>query len=55
MFQKSLSLHSWPLLASMPHALNASVEVNQYQPVTFVQLVLNNEVFKSTDIIAVDP
>ena len=44
----------WPLLASMPHALNASVEVNQYQPVTFEQLVVNNEAFKSTDMIAVD-
>ncbi len=44
----------WPLLASMPHALNASVEINQYQPVTFEQLVLNNEVFKSTEMIAVD-
>ena len=42
------------IVASMPHALNASVEVNQYQPVTFDQLVLNNEAFKSTEIIKDD-
>ncbi|MDW7655765.1 MAG: metallophosphoesterase [Bacillota bacterium] len=36
----------WPLLASMDHALNASVEINHYQPGTFDQLVENNELFK---------
>ncbi len=37
----------WPLLASMDQALNASVEINQYQPVSFEQLQLNNELFKA--------
>lgn len=36
------------------HTLNASLEINQYQPVIFDQLLLNNEAFKSTDMIAVD-
>lgn len=36
----------WPLLASMDHALNACVEINQYQPVTFDQLVNNNAFIK---------
>jgi|LSQX01.2.fsa_nt_gb calcineurin-like phosphoesterase family protein len=36
----------WPLLASMDHALNASVEINLYKPVTFDQLVENNDIFK---------
>jgi calcineurin-like phosphoesterase family protein len=36
----------WPLLASMDHALNASVEINSYKPVTFDQLVENNDIFK---------
>jgi calcineurin-like phosphoesterase family protein len=30
----------------MPHALNASVEVNGYEPVTFDELVANNIAFK---------
>jgi calcineurin-like phosphoesterase family protein len=38
----------WPLLASMDHALNASVEINHYQPVTFDQLVENNDLFKKS-------
>ena len=36
----------WPLLASMDHALNASVEINLYKPVTFDQLVEHNDIFK---------
>lgn len=36
----------WPLLARMDHALNASVEINHYQPVTFDQLVYNNDLLK---------
>ncbi|NLB45892.1 MAG: hydrolase, partial [Clostridiaceae bacterium] len=35
-------------LASMDQALNACVEINQYQPVSFEQLVQNNLVFKNT-------
>ena len=38
----------WPLLTSMDHALNASVEINHYQPVTFDQLVENNDLFKKS-------
>jgi len=38
----------WPLLVSMDHALNASVEINHYQPVTYDQLVENNDLFKKS-------
>lgn len=36
----------WPLLKTMENALNAGVEVNGYQPVTFDELVENNAVFR---------
>lgn len=38
----------WPLLRTYDHALNASVEVNGYQPVTFEELTANNEVWRRT-------
>lgn len=36
----------WPLILRRPRMLNASVEVNNYEPVTFDELVENNTVFK---------
>ena len=37
----------WPYLQSHERILNASVEVNNYEPVTFDELVANNQKFKS--------
>jgi calcineurin-like phosphoesterase family protein len=37
----------WPVLSKMNRALNASVEVNGYKPVTFDELVENNVVFRT--------
>jgi hypothetical protein len=31
----------------MDNAMNASVEINNYEPVTFAELVRNNELAKS--------
>lgn len=36
----------WPLLKTMENALNAGVEVNGYQPVTFEELQTNNRKFR---------
>lgn len=36
----------WRLLRTMDNALNASVEINGYTPVTFDELVANNTLFK---------
>ena len=36
----------WPLLRTMDNALNAGVEVNDYQPVTFDELIENNRIFR---------
>lgn len=36
----------WPLLAARDNALNAGVDINGYQPVTFGELLENNRVFK---------
>ena len=37
----------WPLLRTMENALNACVEVNNYRPVTFEELIENNRVFRA--------
>ena len=37
----------WPYLQSHERILNASVEVNDYAPVTFDELVANNRKFKA--------
>jgi calcineurin-like phosphoesterase family protein len=37
----------WSLLKTMDNALNASVEVNNYEPVTFKELLENNRRFKA--------
>lgn len=39
----------WPLLKTYTRALNASVEINGYQPVTFDELVANNESWRRAD------
>jgi calcineurin-like phosphoesterase family protein len=36
----------WPLLRTMENALNAGVEVNGYQPVTFDELIVNNRDYR---------
>jgi calcineurin-like phosphoesterase family protein len=36
----------WPLLKTMTNALNASVDINGFMPVTFDELVENNERFQ---------
>lgn len=36
----------WPLLQQMPNALNAGVDINGYAPVTFNEMVENNQRFK---------
>lgn len=36
----------WPLLSQMENALNAGVEINGYMPVTFEEMVENNQVFR---------
>ncbi|MHB1485325.1 MAG: metallophosphoesterase [Saccharofermentanales bacterium] len=36
----------WELLKSMPCALNAGVEINNYVPVSFDELVVNNGLFR---------
>lgn len=37
----------WPLLKARDHVLNAGVDVNGYQPVTFDELLENNIAFKT--------
>ena len=37
----------FPLIRDMPNLLNAGVDINEYQPVRFDELVKNNESFKS--------
>jgi len=37
----------WPLLAKMENALNTCVEVNDFRPATFEELIENNHVFRS--------
>ena len=37
----------WPLLAARDNVLNAGVDLNGYQPVTFDELLENNRVFKN--------
>lgn len=39
----------WPLLKTMNQALNASVEINNYMPVTFEELIENNKHFRGND------
>jgi len=35
------------LMREMPNLLNAGVEINEYRPVSFDELVINNRIFKS--------
>lgn len=36
------------LLKAMPNALNAGVDINNFRPVTFAELVKNNQEFKDS-------
>ena len=36
----------WPMLAANEHILNAGVDINNYEPVSFEELLLNNTNFK---------
>ncbi|MGD9901731.1 MAG: metallophosphoesterase [Spirochaetales bacterium] len=36
----------WQLLKTMKNSLNASIEINNYEPVTFDELLKNNELFR---------
>lgn len=36
----------WPLIKNNPHILNAGVDVNGFWPVTFDEMLINNESFK---------
>lgn len=38
----------WPVLRSMPAALNAGADINNFVPVTFEELVENNTSFKAS-------
>jgi calcineurin-like phosphoesterase family protein len=42
----------YPLLRSMPNALNAGVDVNHFRPVNFTELVKNNEEFRDSAVLA---
>jgi calcineurin-like phosphoesterase family protein len=41
----------WPYLQARDRILNASVEINDYSPVTFEELIENNIKFKNSDTI----
>jgi 3-oxoacid CoA-transferase subunit A len=40
----------WSLLETMQHALNASVEINDYKPVTLEELIINNVQFREVSL-----
>lgn len=42
--------HGWQFIRQSPRLLNAGVDVNGYLPVTFDELVTNNEMFKAADL-----
>ena len=37
----------WPLLRTMENGFNACVEVNNYMPATFDELIVNNAILKA--------
>ncbi len=39
-------LYYWPLLCQCNHYLNAGVDINAFRPVTFEEMVINNQEFK---------
>ena len=45
----------WPLIAGRTRMFNAGVEVNGYAPVTFDELVRNNQVFNAAHKPAENP
>ncbi|MGN1210803.1 MAG: metallophosphoesterase [Candidatus Cryptobacteroides sp.] len=44
----------WPLIRNNPLMLNAGVDINGFEPVTFEEMVENNERFKALSMIEVD-
>ena len=38
----------WPLILARENVLNAGVDVNNYEPVTFAELLENNARFKAS-------
>jgi calcineurin-like phosphoesterase family protein len=44
---KNRSMEFWPLLRANPNILNAGVDINNYEPVSFEELLRNNERFKN--------
>ena len=40
----------FPLIRSNPHILNAGVDVNDFKPVTFEELIKNNQKFKKSAV-----
>ncbi len=45
-YSETVNADYWPLIAKRIHMLNAGVEVNDYAPVTFEELVENNAKFR---------
>ena len=41
------SMDFWPLILARENVLNAGVDVNNYEPVSFQELVENNAKFKA--------
>ncbi len=40
----------WQFIRQTPRLLNAGVDINGYVPVTFDELVTNNEMFKADNL-----
>ena len=45
--REDTSMDFWPLILTRENVLNAGVDVNNYEPVTFQELVENNAKFKA--------
>lgn len=43
---KDTTFEIWPMIASNSHILNAGVDINNFEPVTFEELLQNNTKFK---------
>ena len=41
-------IDGWDFIKNMPNILNASVEINDYKPVTLQELIVNNNIFKKS-------
>lgn len=45
------SAEYWPLLLLRNHVLNAGVDINNFEPVSFGELVINNIIWKGDSVI----